>query len=159
MSGWGMENYLAHGAPVFRDLIHTERPQFLLANASELEIFDQVYESEGASGLELLPADRRVLRRQFVHHWGPVYVPGTEVRLPGDSVAIWEALIPGTYTVEADSLIIDGTVHGPGSLVRLESGVHEILGIGGDTHAVIRWGDHLYRPDYPPPETPIFVGL
>lgn len=159
MSGWGMENYLARGTPVFRDLIRTERPHFLVANASELEIFDHIYESEGASGLELLPADRHVLRSQFVHHWGPVYVPGTEVRLSGDSLVSWEALIPGTYTVESDSVIINGTLQGPGSLVRLESGAHEILGIGDDTHAVIRWGDHLYRPDYPPPETPIFIGL
>jgi hypothetical protein len=158
MSSWGMENYLSPGRPMFRELVQAERPQFLLANASELEVFGRVH-TKGNSGRELLPDDREFLRNQFVHHWGPIYVPGTEVRLADDEIMQWETLIPGAYTVESDSLLIDDELQRPGSLVYLKSGVHQISAAGDKATAVLRWGSNLYRPDNSPPDTPIFIGI
>lgn len=160
MSTWGMGNYLSGGRPIFRELVERNEPAFVLANRRYLEVFDHVYPSEGSPGSALLSADREFLRSQFVHHWGPIYVAGVEARLVPEHPFEWSTALPGTYTLKSDApILLDGVPVESGSTVRLNAGRHKLEASDAPTKASLRWGDNLYRPSVPPPETPIFLGF
>lgn len=162
MSTWGMEGYHARGRPLFAEILRREQPVFIVANNLPLDIgvSDQVRRRYLDPAYDLLPADLAVLRDNYVHHWGPLYVAGKrmEVKSAGD-VESFEVLVAGTYTLEAAGAArIGGTPVAPGGTVELTQGVHELAADvpGG---YVLRWGDNLPIPDHLPPRKPLFTGF
>jgi hypothetical protein len=162
MSTWGMEHYQARGRPVFADILRRERPVFIIANNLPLDIDvpDEVRARYLPPAYDLLPEDLAVLRENYVHHWGPLYVAGkrVEVESAGGSER-FEVLVAGTYTLEAAGAArIDGTPVAPGGTVNLAQGMHELAADAPGGY-VLRWGDNLTVPDQLPPRKALFTGF
>lgn len=162
MSTWGMEAYRARGRPVFADLLRREQPVFIVANNLPLDVGvpDEVRRRYLDPAYDLLPADLAVLRDNYVHHWGPLYVAGkrVEVKSAGEAER-FEVLVAGTYTLEAaEAARIDGDAVAPGAAVMLAQGMHELAADvpGG---YLLRWGDNLEVPDQLPPRKALFTGF
>jgi hypothetical protein len=159
MSTLGMAQYLEGGRPIFEELIRTRRPRFVLANAYPLRLAWPT-RTPVRGYQRLLPEDARALRTHYVHHWGALYVPGQRldvVRQQGGTT--FEILVPGTYTLEASAaLLLDGAAVEPGTALALTAGEHAFEG-GGAGPIILRWGDHLARPDRPPTPQALFTGL
>lgn len=145
MSGWGMENYRDANRPVFDEILARSGAPLLLVNHAAFE----AAVNGGVPSVPLLPQDAAVLRDNFIHHWGPLWVAGKAVP-PGDSVTVTAIAIAGPYTVEGAPLVIDGSNHPVGSVVHLERGKHRIGG-GRPDQAHLRWGRNLPKPDLAEP--------
>lgn len=162
MSTWGMENYLDEGQPIFRTLLRERQPVYLLANIPTLNPqFDQ--ERLRALGhYVLFDEDQEVLRANFVHHWGDLFVAGKTLRFTETQDRDdFEMLIPGRYTLESKVPIeIDGRLFQPGATIELSAGRHSARRLdSGRGRAILRWGDHLFRPADPAPPWPLFAGF
>jgi hypothetical protein len=157
MSGWGVEVYRGAGKPIMRRLIDEQGPVFVIANTEEL-LLSRAYEETGSSEYyRLLPEDFEILRANYVHHWGPLFVAGKKMRFEeGEAPRAVEILVPGTYTIEGAALSIDGKTLPPGSKVYLNKGAHIMGAESTAATVVLRWGHDLHRPDRDPP-SPLFT--
>ena len=160
MSTWGLEDYRKRGVPVMRSLIETNQPRFLIADPPVLRIDDEKCFGQNKSIYRLLDKDYNILKANFIHHWGALYVPGKSFdRLSKGKKQTFEILIEGEYTVEAEGdLSIDGSRVIPGEVIFLSKGQHRIETMKVQS-VVLRWGAHLYRPQKPSSEKPIYPGL
>jgi len=150
-SGWGLEIYHRSGEPLYGQAMAAEPVPMLLANNAILQ--NPFFKLDLDYGL--LPADERMLRENYIPHWGYVFVAGRAFSAGADPVT-WRVAVPGTYTVEGGDMVIDGKLRTKGSLVRLARGDHLIA--GGRTSAVtLRWGDHLARPAVSWPDGALFT--
>lgn len=159
MSSWGMENYLAAGRPLMREIIERDQPAFLLANVSYLE---EAFDDPGSAEEPpiLLAQDVAVLRDNYIPHWGPIHVAGKTLRREGAAARPFEILIAGTYTLEAaGAVLIDGRIVRPGEQVSLNRGRHRLQASAPATDIVLRWGANLPRPDERAPVGPVFRGF
>jgi hypothetical protein len=158
MSTWGIQTYRAARQPSFADLLRTQRPVFVLANSPALNAA-----LDGANvpePLSLLPDDAAVLRQNYVHHWGAIWVAGKAFPSVGPTPQPFAIAIPGTYTVEsAGPVMIDGRPAFPGAVVNLVQGAHTLRSDGNTSRVVLRWGDHLLVPPDPAPQGALFVGF
>jgi hypothetical protein len=159
MTGWGMERYRA-GGPLMRTALREGRPVFLLANTPGLWLH-LTDERARRAPYALFAEDRRLLRENFVHHWGWLWVAGKEVIFgSGGAHAEFEILIPGLYTLEAPGAIaIDGETVEPGGAVRLPQGIHHARPGGAAAAFRLRWGRRLARPAAAPLAKPLFTGF
>ena len=160
MSTWGLERYRQRGVPVMRSLLEKNQPRFLIANSPVLRINDEKWFGQNKSIHRLLDVDYNILKENFIPHWGALYVPGKNFnKLFKGKKQTFEILIEGEYTVEADGalLIDDGRVM-PGEVLSLLRGQHEIDTVGAHS-ALLRWGEHLFRPKKTLSEKPIYTGL
>ena len=158
MTSWGMENYLAAGTPIFHQLLMKQQPVFLLANIPSLDLSLSRENEMTPFDYALLEEDRKVLSRNFVHHWGMLYVLGKQLNFAENKETedFW-ILVPGTYTVETASEVeLDGTVCNGGATLHLGKGRHSLTSTKGPATVTIRWGDQLYKPTRPPPKTQPF---
>ena len=162
MSTWGMEAYRARGRPVFADILRREQPAFIVANNTQLNIAlpDEVRRRYIPPNYDLLAEDLAVLRDNYVHHWGPLYVAGKQVEVESAGEAKrFEVLISGTYTLETGAEAhIDGHPVTPGEAVKLTQGMHELAAEVPGNY-VLRWGDNLEVPDQLPPRKALFTGF
>lgn len=150
-SGWGLADYRRAGEPQYSRAMAAEPVPMLLANNPILQ--DPFFDRDLDDGL--LPADERVLRENYIQHWGYVFVAGRTFPA-GAAPLTWRVAVPGIYTVEGDAVVIDGKLRPKGSLVDLARGQHLIA--GGRAHDVtLRWGDHLGRPVAAWPREPLFT--
>ena len=158
MSTWGMDAYLQRGEPVLRQAIEKRQPPLLLANHALLDPENAAYPASLAYRPELLPEDREAVAAAFIHHWGPIYVAGKRFVAPGGAErARFDLAIAGRYTLEAPGPIrIDGRVVQPGHPVDLNRGSHWVTALYGSGQVTLRWGEALYRPAEPPPETRLY---
>lgn len=158
MSRWGLENYRADGRPIMRDLLRTHAPPLLVANSPVLEA--ALVERSGAGIYPpLLPADIAVLRENYIHHWGALWVAGQRFALTS-AAQQFEILIPGPYRIESRSAVaVDATVYRPGDVVMLSAGSHLIASHGAAQPALLRWGSRLIKPTGAPPAHPLFASL
>lgn len=160
MSTWGMKIYRAEGRPVMRALLETEAPVLLLANTILLDL-------NGGGGADiveqrrlLLGEDFDVLRDNFIHFWGIVYLAGKRFEFDGSGTQSFEILVPGPYTLEAEGeVIIDKTRLVPGGVVVLERGPHAITADAGLPRAVLVYGDNPKRPETKRNPQLIYTGL
>lgn len=157
MSTWGLEGAVASGKPVLAPAIAARQPPLLLLNSPAL--MKAVNPALPYGGIRLVAADERALRENYIPHWGPVWVAGRRLTAERGERA-FGLVIGGRYTVECrDGLpMIDGAEAPCGSVVALRPGKHRLGGSDGRT-VTLRWGDHLPRPDNPPPDKPIYYGL
>lgn len=157
MSSWGIQDYRSARQPIFEDLLRDRPVGFLIANSPSLRI-DLPRAAFRGFPLALLAEDFDVLRSNFVHHWGAVFVQGKELALPAAPAALeFEILSSGVYTLEAAGpVVLDGSPIEPGRSVTLASGPHTIAATGDVAFARLRWGDRLYRPSFPPIAQPLF---
>jgi hypothetical protein len=157
MSTWGFERYHARGVPIFRDLLSEAAPMFLIANHPALEIHSNVAE---VHPYRLLDEDLRVLRENFVRHWGPVHAAGkTFVATNVEEVEL-EILIPGVYEVlSLAPVYINEVRHDPGDAVILSRGMIVVLGGNEGQEVTLRIGRELYRPSTEFPDGAIYRGF
>lgn len=156
MSTWGLEDYRARGVPIFAEILRTSAPPLLIANSPALQ--SALGGDPSAPSLSLLPEDAAVLRDNYIHHWGALWVAGKNLRL-GPQPTPFEIAIPGTYTVEADAPVrIDRRRQIPGSSIELGRGTHQGYA-EGPVDLRLRWGDNLRRPAHAPSTDPIFRGF
>jgi hypothetical protein len=160
MSTWGIEAYRQCGMPIMRSRLENNQPKFLIANIPILRINDDKWFGQNKSIYRLLDEDYTILKENFVHHWGILYVPGKRFKeLNKIKMRVFEVLIEGKYTVESDGeLIIDNRPIVSGEVVLLEKGKHTIETIKAHS-ALLRWGVHLYHPEEEPSGRPIFTEL
>lgn len=161
MSSWGMENYRARDTAIMEDLMRREQPRFLIANSCALNISMASNTSDATCQHRLLDKDFHILRANFVHHWGPIYVTGKtfELRIPALPQR-FQIFVSGIYTLEAAAPVsIDGIMYRPGDRVRLDQKLHNIAATGGPTQAKLRLGDKLYKPNKPPTAQPLYYGF
>ena len=144
LSTWWIENYLAAGRPLVRDLLVRTQPVFVIANSPVLAAALEARSPAPGDG-RLLDADGTVLRSNYVHHWGPIWVAGKTLHA-GPAPAPTEFLIAGNYRFEGRApLLIDGRAVAPGNVARLGRGVHAIASPSGRQNVVLRWA--VDRPD------------
>ena len=150
-----MDEYKASGQFVMPSVFTSAPPEFVLANIESLKL-DQVRERQPAR--RLMKKDEDLLVDNFIHHWGPIYVPGKRIEGQQSSQNI-EITLPGTYTIESQSKVnINGMSYNPMAPLKLNKGSLEISTL--DNKVVhLRWGHNLYKPDFAPLDTVIFHGF
>ena len=152
MSSWGMGRYQREGVPVLRDGMSREVVPLLLLNSPHLRAAVGTGLSEVLSGL--LAEDIDAVSDSYVPHWGPIWVAGRDFA-PAPVAVEWHVRVPGKYTVEAPKAVeINGIPHAPDSVVTLARGM---TAVRADAGAVLRWGDHLARPQTAAPDGPFFT--
>jgi hypothetical protein len=162
MSTWGVESYRAANRPVMADLLARRAPPLLIANTSALDLGQPEEAENKTKSYNLFPADINVLRENYIHHWGAIYVAGKRLSLAaGAGTRTFEIIIPGPYTMEAEgTVILDGAPHAPGATVDLTRGSHRMAAPAGQALQVtLRWGRDLFQPAYPPSPQPIYTGF
>ena len=161
MTTWDLDQYKENARPIMKEILLGKRPVFILANTVILDLSrpwgtrPKIFRFS-----PLLREDFSLLRENYIHHWGIIYVAGKRFHFSeGEKRKAFEMLIPGVYTLESDGEVwIDGIRHLPGAKISLESGNHEITPRGTPMVASIRWGEDLFQPPYPPPVQPVFFG-
>lgn len=155
MSTWGMANYRT-GAPVFANVLDADVVPLLIINGPALEHAIGMT-PELPLPYRLWPRDERVLRENFIPHWGRIWVAGKRLKTNGkDSSFIIR--IPGVYTLEGSAAEIDGKRVAPGATVTLPRGFHVVKSTAA-TVETLRWGNNLYKPTEPPKAGPIYRGF
>lgn len=102
-----------------------------------------------------LPQDVAALRSSYIRFWGPLWVAGQAIPA-GSSDHAFNVLVPGPYTVEGNGVILDGTAYDKGAVVNLDRGLHVVSGARRSAMRLV-WGDHLPKPDGPPPAKPYYL--
>jgi hypothetical protein len=150
-SGWGLKKYRERGRPELSEFAANHVVPFALAKGPALESA-----LTGAPRDEqFLSADRAMLRDNYIPHWGLLHVAGKVVPAGPAPLRLVFA-VPGTYTVEAAPMSIDGAAYASGALVTLTRGPHTIGGNRGSP-GTLRWGDHLPVPTAPFPDGALFT--
>ena len=170
MSTWSLEDYRLRGRAVMADVLARQQPRFVLANVESLDLQQPTLDTADTV-YALLPEDFAVLRGNFVHHWGPIWVAGKRIALDGDTpIVTTDVLIAGRYVIEsAGSVRIDGVSHNAGDIVDLPTGLHTVAldvdvvdgadgadGAGLATTVVLRTADALPPPAFVAPTERLF---
>ena len=162
MSTWGMDSYREAGKRVFSRAIAEKGPPLLIADHPLLDLEHKVYPTGTHYGHLLFPEDRAALDSAYVHHWGPIYVAGTQVILEDPARPRTVTIsVAGPYTLETEQpIMIDGKLVQPGENLTLDQGPHEIWSRHeAPLTMTLRWGKDLYRPLEPAPNLPFFLGF
>jgi hypothetical protein len=160
MSSWGMENYLKANKPIIKNILIKNHPLFLLANVPHLNLSLPRKKAVSATNYALFEEDWGVLKSNFLHHWGPIYVAGKQFEFNSVSASQnFEILIPGEYTLEGNiDVSVDGILYRTGDIIDFIKGNHTIIARSNSGKTALRWGKHLYVPKIEPPLGPIFYG-
>lgn len=143
-SGWGLQRYRQVGEPLLAKKLQTESVPLVIANDPVLEAALRGIDANEM----LLPQDVDLLNKNYIRHWGPIWVAGYHVD-PGTEKVI-DVTSSGWYSVEGDVITIDGEDFEPGDTVHLAK--REIkVSASGKRRATLRWGKHLVLPKTPPP--------
>ena len=149
---FGHVKYSLNKKPVMKKAIISYQPQIILANTSGLDL-NQEYQHLYL--YPLLTEDTEVLQNNYVKIWGPIFIPGQQLREDGS----FEVLVSGIYTIKGSTgITIDGTLIKNGQTLFLAQGMHELSGLKGGSVQLV-WGDNLKKPDIPEPTRPLFHGF
>ena len=152
MSTWGMTDYRAAGRPVMQNILTENKPKFILANVPQLDLDKAESLKLNDHPYGLLDEDLTVLKKNFTHYWGPLYVPGFTLA-PNDTVI--NVYIPGLYQIlSGDRITVDGRVISTGETVMLDLGPHQV---SQNMDTVLRW--HLPVPTDAAPKGYLFHGF
>jgi hypothetical protein len=147
MSTWGIEKYRQKGESVFEQVLEECEPKFLITNSYQLASAMNGKSSE-ENPYALFDQDARVLRSNFIRHWGSIWVAGKSFG-PGMSPTEFYISVEGIYTVESsEQIVLDKQQYNDGDYIFLSKGSHVI---DSSTQQVdLRFGRHLPRPDFAP---------
>lgn len=160
MSSWGMSDYYARGEPIMDGVLRQAQPRYLLANRHMLELDALAPMQFGREHSGLLQGDVQVLKDNFVHHWGAIYVLGKSVSLVSAEPRKIEIIVPGIYTLESGNpILVAGVERLPGSHLTLPAGPVRIQAVSPPAIVTLRWGADLSRPAKAPPREPLFRGF
>lgn len=156
MSSWGYKDYIKKGIPEYKFILNSKITPLLIVNTP---LFEKALSSDSQHpSVDLMAADVRILRENFIHHWGHIWVAGKTFALT-DATQSFNILTPGIYTLEASTPVkIDGKTYHPDDVLNLNRGTHAITA-KTPTQATLRWGEHLYKPKETEPSAPIFTGF
>jgi len=160
MSSWGIEKYRDGNMPIMKSILEIKQPIFLIANTPVLKIDDEKLYGENKSIYKLFDEDYMILKNNFIHHWGPLFVAGKCFKgLMKNECRTFNILIAGKYTIESDGYIrIDNKLTSPGDVIYLSNSTHSVVNI--DAHKMIlRWGSHLYVPNKNSSSKALYTGL
>ena len=149
MSSWGVRNYNKSGERRFIREMEKKTIPLLIENSPAIAA---ALKGEPSS---LFEEDAKALRENYIPHWGHIWVAGK--KLTTDKIPInFSILVPGDYTLKTRSpIFIDGKSYKNGSIIYFDRGKYDI-----ESHVkqdvVLRWGQHLKRPDYDSINKPIF---
>ena len=160
MSTWGLEVYRDNDAPIFQDILESKQPHFLIANVRSLDLNDIKYFGETKNKYSLLDEDYIILKENFIHHWGALYLPGKVIKFSdGEKHAMFRIIIEGLYTVESNGeFFMNEKGLNNNEVVFLHKGLHSIQTVNASL-ITLRFGSHSYKPETLPSEKPIYVGL
>lgn len=106
---------------------------------------------------ELLPSDLAMLRKSYLHFWGPFWIAGFDLR-QSDAPSTISVVVPGPYTVASGkNIVIDGVRHAAGAVIELERGQHTVAANAGAVRLL--WGRNLRMPAQPAPSEPYFTSF
>jgi hypothetical protein len=161
MTTWDMEKYADANRPIMSRILFKHSPVFILANIVHLDLALP----RGQIGIykinPLLKEDFNILKENFIHHWGSIYVAGKQFYFDSTkrSQIIEKLFIPGIYTLEADDkVMINGVVYEPGSKIKFERMTYTIEPLKLPMTITLRWGNDLYKPTFEPATQPLFLG-
>src|SRR5688500_164057 len=156
MSTYVTAAYRRGGVSLMPGIVATRQPRFLVANVPALEL-DKPWAHVSSSRHRLLREDFEFLQSNFVHHWGPIWVPGKRMTLRAGAVVPVTIVVAGEYTVESEAPVrIDGIGVAPNQVVELAAGTHHVVGTGALT---LRSGARLPSPATPLPAQGLFLPL
>ncbi|MGV3511750.1 MAG: hypothetical protein ACO1OX_07060 [Novosphingobium sp.] len=153
MTPWGTERYLRGQLPSLSE-IQAKRAVPLVVNDDPM--FEAALNTS-APVASFRPDDLAMLRKTYVHFWGPFWIAGFAFE---GSAATQDFLVrvPGNYTVTgSDGAVIDGRKYAAGSIVELASGKHAIAAREGLVR--LTWGRDLKAPEENPPQEPYFTNF
>jgi hypothetical protein len=152
MSTWGIEKYRQKGESIFEQVLGECEPKFLITNSYQLASAMDASSSE-ENPYALFDQDARVLRSNFIHHWGRLWVAGKSFG-SGMSPTEFYISIEGIYTVESsEQIILDKQQYNDGDYIFLSKGPHVID--SSPQQVNLRYGRQLPRPDFFP-TSPIY---
>jgi len=155
MTAVQVREYRALGHPIMRRVFENTPPQFLIANIDSLDL-DIVRDEVPAR--RLLSEDEAILIENFIHHWGPIYVPGKRLTSKAENVVV-RIELPGIYTIESETeVLIDGLAYSAMRPIYLKKGDH-IIDLKENDVLTLRWGDGLYLPEFEPLGEMVFRGF
>ena len=133
----------------------------MIANTIALDLSLRRDEANYFEKFSLFEEDWNILKSNYIHHWGTIYVAGKKFLFDSDTrPQIFSILIPGNYTYEGECGVSINKVHyQPGNIIKLKKGIYEIKPDKIPAVLILRWGDHLYKPSNKPIAKPIFVGF
>jgi putative flippase GtrA len=136
MSGWGMSDYRHTGKAIMPAIIEGRQPRFVLVTRDLLDIDQIDPRASEAQPYGLLAEDVLALKANYLHYWGPLYLPGLLIAGDGNR----RVRIAGRYRVNA-AVTIDGQGLEPGATVYLAAQQHRFH---APQPVTLRW-------DAPPP--------
>ncbi|MFM2654418.1 ArnT family glycosyltransferase [Vibrio owensii] len=170
MSTWGYEDYQARGTPVIQSAIENANPVFVVANTHYLDVLgvnalnvNQSKEDEH-SGSEskdwLLEQDSEALKSNYIHHWQDLFVAGKVLHFTQeDDLQVIQIHIEGEYTLEGElNILLDGQIWKSDQVRYLSKGSYQVSSPSAG-EIVMRWGDHLYRPENVSQSKALFTGF
>lgn len=131
--------YFAAKQPVLDKILQNNPPKLVLGNVKALDFDDKMpYVVQS----EMLPQDDVILRANYRHFWGPIYLPGQDIAA-ADTGTI-NSKIPGLYTVVSQSNVqINGQTYISGDTITLEKASYAYQ---ADNAFTLSWGDNLVPP-------------
>jgi len=162
MTTHDMERYSKANNPIMRNIIVQKKPLFIIANIIYLDL-NLPYNSKAKDiffNYPLLENDYEVLKRNYIHHWGKIYVSGKRfVFNSGKKEETFEMLIPGTYTIESSgNIIINDKKYTNGDILYLDNTSYKIVPMKTPAEVKIKWGNNLFKPDYDASLQQMFFG-
>jgi len=161
MTSWDMARYTTANRPIMQQILIKHKPKLIVANIVHLDLsVPRGSRMDIFKNYPLLEEDYNILKDNFIHHWGVLYVAGKHLRFNSTKkYQTFEMLIPGTYTLESEGeVFINGVIYEPGSKINLEQMVYTIVPKTSPMEMTLRWGKDLYKPHRKPSTQPIFLG-
>lgn len=170
MSTWGYEDYQARGVPVIQSAIENANPVFVVANTHYLDVLgvnalNVVQSKEGGYGDSepkewLLAQDSEALKSNYIHHWQDLFVAGKVLHFTQeDELQVIQIHIEGEYTLEGElNILLDGQIWKSDQVRYLSKGSYQVSSASAG-EVVMRWGDHLYRPENVSQSKALFTGF
>ena len=104
MSTTDMEKYIEANKPIMRNMLIKQKPAFIVANSVHLDLsVPRGTRNDIFKNYPLLKEDYNILKENFIHHWGAIYVAGKHFDFDSTKKSqTIDILIPGNYTLESD---------------------------------------------------------
>jgi hypothetical protein len=154
MSSWAVGDYRSRGESFMRVAIDRYRPPFLLANRGELTRTEYAFRN-------LLPEDQDLIRRYYIPYWGSIKVAGAKAEIPANGTVTVGVPFPAAYRLESTApVLVDGVEHASGDVLDVTADCCVLSSSGGNPASVqLVWAGAGPRPQTPPPEWPLYMGL